>query len=108
MSTPEQDGEDDEAGSAVEAALMALDDQAAFLQQSWRTLVEAFPPVDAKAETLAFEHWAQDTAAALMREDASLAQAAPKAFWAALITAAETVRLRPEVAASLWRRHALL
>jgi hypothetical protein len=85
-----------------------LESHAAFMAQSWGTLVQAFPPVDAAAETAAFERWAQDTAAALMREDPSLKTVPGKAFWSALIEAAATSGLSEATAASLRRRAALL
>ncbi len=88
--------------------MSGLDAHAAFMAQSWGTLVQAFPPVDASAETAAFERWAQDTAAALMREDPSLKTVSGKAFWSALIEAAASSGLSDVTAASLRRRAALL
>lgn len=88
--------------------MSGLEAHTAFMAQSWGTLVQAFPPVDAKAETAAFERWAQDTAAALMREDPSLKAVPPKAFWSALIEAAAEAGLSPATADSLRRRLALL
>jgi hypothetical protein len=99
--------EEDEAGGGVAAALDTLAAQSAFMEESWATLVNAAPPVDARAETLAFNCWGQDTAAALIRLEPILREAPPKAFWEALIEAAGP-RLRAEVLASLRRRVALL
>ena len=95
--------DEDEAGGGVAAALDELAAQAPFMAESWATLVNAAPPVDSRAETAAFERWAQDTAAALIRLQPTLSEAPPKAFWQALIDAAAP-RLRAEVLASLRRR----
>jgi len=99
----EDEAESDELGGGVAAALDVLATEAPFLAASWATLANAAPPVDAGAETAAFERWAQDTAAALIRLRPILSDAPPKAFWEALIEAAGP-RLRAEVLASLRRR----
>lgn len=97
------DPEMDEAGGGVAAALESLALQSPFMTESWATLVSAAPPVNGAAETAAFERWAQDTAAALIRLEPILREAPPAAFWQALIDAAAP-RLRAEVLASLRRR----
>lgn len=88
--------------------MSGLEAHAAFLAQSWGTLTQAFPPVDFEAETAAFERWAQDTAAALMREDPDLKTVPPKAFWSALIEAAASSGLSARAGESLRRRLAAL